>query len=153
MRRTAFKPKMPEARHCRQYGGTRPDAPRTPARRVVDQSAAVVTPLVKPEAAKPGKRPPTKVEARWMHAVVEFGCVACHIDGVPPRPTAVHHLLRGGRRIAHLFTIGLCDPGHHQSGEQFGMISRHPTKARFERRYGPESHLLAVLQRKIGAAK
>jgi hypothetical protein len=106
--------------------------------------------VVKAEKAKPGKRTPTKAEREWMDKIVEYGCIACRMDGVEPRPTAVHHILRGGRRLGHLFTLGLCDPGHHQNGAQFGFISRHPNKAAFEEKYGAEAELLARLRDEIG---
>jgi hypothetical protein len=85
-----------------------------------------------------------------MDAIVEHGCVACRADGVAPRATAVHHLIRGGHRIGHLFTLPLCDPGHHQGGAQLGLVSRHPWKARFEQRYGTELELLAKLKQELG---
>jgi hypothetical protein len=102
--------------------------------------------------AKPGKRAPTVEEKRWMDAIVRFGCVACYLDGMESQPmrTAVHHILRGGQRIGHLFTLPLCDPGHHQNGQQYGLISRHPHKARFEAKYGAEIELLAMLKVKLG---
>lgn len=95
--------------------------------------------------AKPGKRAPTVGEARWMSAIVTYGCIACHIDGVGYRAPAVHHILRGGQRIGHRFSLPLCDPGHHQNGQQLGLISRHPWKAQFEAVYGTELTLLAGL--------
>jgi hypothetical protein len=110
-------------------------------------------PVGKGEKAKPGKRTPTKEEARWMAQIVAHGCIACRLDGLPPRPTAVHHILRGGVRMGHLHTLGLCDPGHHQNGAQFGMVSRHPDKAAFEAKYGTEAELLARLRAEIGDAK
>ena len=83
-----------------------------------------------------------KAERAWMSAITELGCIACRIDGHPGTPGAVHHLLSGGRRMGHLFTICLCDPGHHQQGQMFGKVSRHPWKARFEAMYGTEAELL-----------
>lgn len=103
----------------------------------------------KEEPTKPGKRTPTKLEAAWMDAIVRWGCVACRIDGVPPRPPAVHHLLSGGQRIGHLSSIGLCDPGHHQGGKPLGMVSRHPDKAAFEKKYGTEKQLLARTRKEL----
>lgn len=95
--------------------------------------------------ARPGKRTPTAEEQWWMDEIVEYGCIACRRDGIfSPRP-AVHHILRGGQRIGHRFTLPLCDPGHHQGGQPLGLISRHPWKARFEAVYGPELTLLANL--------
>lgn len=110
-----------------------------------EEPAEVARP--KGEKAKPGKHAPTKDEAAWMDAIVRYGCIACRIDGVRPRRTAVHHLLRGGVRMGHKHTIGLCDPGHHQGGKPLGMVSRHPDKAAFEKKYGTETQLLKKLQR------
>jgi hypothetical protein len=113
--------------------------------------AARVTDVVlaspKEQRARPGKRAPTREEREWMDFIVRYGCIACRLDCLPPRPTAVHHILRGGVRMGHLFTLPLCDPGHHQGGQQFGMVSRHPWKARFEVRYGTESELLEKLKK------
>ena len=105
----------------------------------------------KGEAAKPGKRAPTAAERAWMDFIVTDGCIACRLDGMTPRPTAVHHILRGGVRMGHLHTIGLCDPGHHQNGLQFGMVSRHPWKQQFEQRYGTERDLLEILRKEYAA--
>ena len=62
------------------------------------------------------KRTPTVPERAWMSKIAEYGCIACRLDGNGYRPAAVHHLLYGGRRIGHMHTIPLCDPGHHQGG-------------------------------------
>ncbi len=99
---------------------------------------------------RPGKRSPTKEEERWLGAIVRHGCIACIKDGHDPRPTAVHHILRGGVRMGHLFSLPLCDPGHHQNGAPLGLISRHPNKAAFEARYGTEWELLAELKVTLG---
>lgn len=105
-----------------------------------------VVAIPKGEKAKPGKGAPNAEERAWMDWIVSYGCIACRIDGHGFTPPAVHHILRGGRRMGHLFTLPLCDPGHHQGGEARGVISRHPWKARFEARYGTELQLLADLQ-------
>ena len=130
-------------------------APREPlrplARPCVYWAASDVPVVVaKGIAARPGKRAPTALEKRWMDAIVAHGCVACLLDGVWPRPACVHHILRGGVRMGHLFTLPLC-PGHHQDGTGApGLIARHPYKARFEQRYGSEFDLLARLKRELG---
>lgn len=92
---------------------------------------------------------PNKLERKWMQRVAEYGCVACRMEG-NFRPAAVHHLVSGNKRMGHLFTIGLCDPGHHKNGEHLGMISVHPYKARFEAKYGTELELLAKLKEELG---
>lgn len=124
----------------------RPMAELRPVERCGVYGGTTTGPVPKEEAAKPGKRAPTAAEREWMDWIVAFGCVACRLDGVSPRPTAVHHLLRGGLRIGHLHSIGLCDPGHHQNGAALGLVSRHPWKARFEAKYGTEAELLAWLR-------
>lgn len=96
--------------------------------------------------AKPGKGGATVEEKAWMDWIRAYGCIACRLDGAGYVPAVVHHILRGGRRIGHLHTIPLCDPGHHQLDSSSGKIPRHPFKARFEARYGTEQELLERLQ-------
>lgn len=110
-------------------------------------------PVAKEAPARPGKRTPTAAERAWMDWITARGCVACRMDGNGFRPAAVHHILRGGRRIGHLYTLPLCDPGHHQGGQTLGMTSRHPWKAQFEAIYGTEHFLLALLQAEFEGAK
>lgn len=87
-----------------------------------------------------------------MDAIISYGCVACRLDGFGQRAPAVHHMLRGGRRIGHLFTLPLCDPGHHQNGATLGLLSRHPWKAQFEAKYGTEAFLLDLLRAALKVA-
>jgi len=57
---------------------------------------------------------PTSYERDWLVAVKAGGCICCLAMGFGPRrdeePPVVeaHHLLRGGIRIGHLSTVGLC---------------------------------------------
>lgn len=90
-----------------------------------------------------GKVAPNAAERAWMDRIASFGCIVCWLQHGVRMPPAVHHILSGGRRMGHLYTIPLCDPGHHQGGDKVGnMISRHPWKARFEDAYGTELELL-----------
>lgn len=124
----------------------------TPARSPVLASmrpvAGPIRAMPKGPVGKPGKGAATVAEQEWLDAIVEFGCVACWLDGHPSRPCCPHHLLRGGQRMGHLFTIPLCDPGHHQNAPA-GMVCRHPYKARFEQRYGAEQDLLQLVYDEI----
>lgn len=85
----------------------------------------------------------TKAEREWTEQITAIGCICCLLfHNAPGTPGAVHHRLRGGRRMGHLYTICLCDPGHHQHAPKgSGKISRHPNKARFEAAYGTEESL------------
>lgn len=154
LKRSEFKRKAPvrpaaDPDRVRSTPTATPGAWRTP-----QPIAAPAAPVPKEaEAARPGKRAPTKAERSWMDAIVEHGCICCVLDGHAPRPTAVHHILRGGQRIGHLFTLPACDPGHHQGGSPLGLLSRHPYKAQWEAKYGTELELLALLQEKLGWPK
>lgn len=149
MKRSGFKPTKPTKPASRMDGYT--VRPRAVAVAAASAVSRMVVPIPKAEKARPGKRTPTIEERAWMDAITTIGCIACLMEGRPGVPGAVHHLLRGGRRIGHLHSICLCDPGHHQGGQTLGVISRHPWKARFEARYGTEAALLARSKALIGA--
>lgn len=95
-----------------------------------------------------GKVKPTPDEAAWMARAEQFGCIVCWLQHGIKTPAAIHHILSGGRRMGHFWTLPLCDPGHHQNPQQgSGKVARHPDKARFESAYGTELELLAKLRR------
>lgn len=77
-----------------------------------------------------------------MDAITGLGCIVCRLFHHADTPGVPHHILSGGRRKGHLWTICLCDPGHHQGSPTKDKISRHPDKARFETAYGTELELL-----------
>lgn len=91
----------------------------------------------------------TNLERAWMDAITQLGCIVCLLfEDAPGTPGAVHHLLdEGGRRRGHLDSICLCDPGHHQKSPTLAKVSRHPSKALFERTYTSEEKLLARSRR------
>jgi hypothetical protein len=94
---------------------------------------------------------PTAEEKRWMEAIAAYGCIVCHQQFGCFREGEIHHLLSGGIRKGHLFTICLCAPGHHRDAlPGLGMVSRHPARANFERRYGTEAELLEQTRIAIG---
>lgn len=55
----------------------------------------------------------TKQEKTRMARIVELGCVACRINGRAAPTAEIHHLLDGGNRRGHAFSIGLC-MWHHR---------------------------------------
>lgn len=59
-------------------------------------------------------KPATKEERSRMRRVNEIGCIVCLKKGIKSGPAENHHLLDGGRRRGHRFTIGLC--GYHHAG-------------------------------------
>lgn len=87
-----------------------------------------------------------------MDAICQIGCIACRVMGITGVPAEPHHLLSGGRRIGHLFTIPLCQL-HHRSHVNDGVIvSRHPWKRCFEAAYGTEQELLEQTRNLVGAS-
>jgi len=149
MKRSSFKSKWVKPARVLPAVPDSPPKPRATMQRSANEPILACPKGIK---ARPGKRTPTVLEAKWMDSIVEYGCVACKQDipGAPTRPAAVHHIVVGGRRLGHLFTLPLCDPGHHQGGYALGLVSRHPWKARFEAKYGSELELLAKLKTELG---
>lgn len=95
---------------------------------------------------------PTIAERRRFGALQEMGCIACRIDGRPGEPPDIHHLVEGGRRIGHAFSLPLC-PWHHRGvsgmGESLATQLYGPSLARSKRdfvaRYGSERELLRMV--------
>lgn len=58
-------------------------------------------------------RPPTKYESERIEAMMRLGCVCCAQSGIAHIAQECHHILDGGRRMGHWFTLPLCR-GHHQ---------------------------------------
>jgi hypothetical protein len=94
----------------------------------------------------------TKAEKARMALLSEIRCVACWTTGLCCGRTEVHHLLSGGIRRGHTFTIPL-GQWHHQgiplpgySAKQmrnfFGPSLRLHSKA-FKAQYGTDDELLA----------
>ena len=100
-----------------------------------------------------GNRLTTKAEKQWMDDITQLGCIVCILLGKGNTPAIVHHILKNGQRQSHLETIPLCDPGHHQGGDGWIKISRHPTKTRFEVAYGTEQYLLDATQKLVKKMK
>lgn len=96
---------------------------------------------------------PNKAEKAWMAAITALGCIVCRNQGRGYVPAAVHHITAGSRRLGHLYSIPLCDPGHHQNAPKgSGEVSRHPNKAQFEERYGTEMELLERVRARVRKA-
>lgn len=65
-------------------------------------------------------KPPTGPERDRIATLKALGCICCSLNRAAGRPTLplgsaeAHHLLSGGRRRGHRYTIGLC-PWHHRA--------------------------------------
>ena len=95
---------------------------------------------------------PNKQESDWMQRVADFGCIACYVStGIRGTPCAVHHITFGGRRISHLHTIGLCNPGHHKDRQpDSGKEPYHHNAEKFCKAYGSPDELLVLTRELLG---
>ena len=94
---------------------------------------------------------PTKDEARRMQRLPYIGCVACMQKKMSVL-CQVQHLLSGGRRRGHRYTVALC-PWHHQGippgpltmkqAEKLFGPSFELHKRRFHEAFGSNDELLA----------
>jgi hypothetical protein len=101
---------------------------------------------------------PTKYEAERIEAMKPLGCVACAVLGVPNlNHLELHHILSGGVRMGHYFSIFLCR-GHHQhdfTQEQLEWIEPQKRVAISDGRklftavYGTERSLWEKVQTKL----
>lgn len=85
-----------------------------------------------------------------MDDIVRIGCCVCVRTGLGATPGEVHHLLRGQRRIGHLFSICLCLSHHRANLNNDVVTSRHHYRVAFEVRYGTEQELLAWSREQVG---
>ena len=131
-----------------------PPAPTVrPIARGVYAPVGVSAAVPKAEKAKPGKRAPNVAERAWMDWIVARGCIACQRDGLGHRAAAVHHILRGGRRMGHLYTLPLCDPGHHQGGQPLGMAFDRDEKREASMMVGERLDPIAALNASIAGVE
>ena len=79
----------------------------------------------------------TRQEKRRIGILKMVGCIICKQS-----PCHAHHLLSGGVRRGHLYTIGLCS-GHHTEGFMGTGTSYHGNKKLFHKLYGTDDELLA----------
>jgi hypothetical protein len=103
----------------------------------------------------------TKADKQRFTAFRDIGCVACRIWGRFSEAD-VHHLLSGGRRRGHRYTVPLC-PWHHRGepGVYIGVkdmeklagpsLARTPRK--FRETYGDDRVLLAYTDALLSAKR
>jgi len=94
------------------------------------------------------KKRPTVAEKKWMEAVSNYGCIACHQDGLNV-PAEIHHIRKHtgmSLKPPHTKILPLC-ASHHRTGK----ISVHLGKKAFESKYGTEEQLEKKLRERIEA--
>lgn len=111
-----------------------------------------------PTTMKTSLNAPTKYEQTRIDALRKLGCSACAVLGVPNlEHLELHHILDGGIRMGHYFTVFLCI-GHHQgrwTSEQLEWIEPKyrfaisDGRKRFNAVYGTERSLWERAQKKL----
>ena len=92
----------------------------------------------------------TKLDDRRFQRFQDIGCIACRQHG-EYRQADVHHLLSGGRRRGHEFTIPLCPYHHRNVGVGIGPSLACGSKP-FHEAFGSDEELLARTNRLLAAA-
>jgi len=93
-----------------------------------------------------GKKP-NKQEQKWINAIKEYGCVICKKHrGVFTTPE-IHHTTGGNN---HIDALPICFFDHNSRLRNDEVVSRHPYKAEFARRYGSDAELLEFMRAEIG---
>lgn len=111
-------------------------------------------------------RAPTRYEQERFDAMLRLGCVACAVLGIPYAEVQCHHILDGGVRMGHWFSLGLC-AGHHKGeftalqrrllvevAEERGikhdpLVAVHTGRKAFARVYGTEKQLWTRVQERL----
>jgi hypothetical protein len=109
---------------------------------------------------------PTKAQSRRIDTIKRAGCMACRINDRRLWPRCdgegsdAHHLLSGGRRRGHAYTIALC-PWHHRGNRpedcrtdadalhRYGPSLAKGTRM-FRETYGTDDELLTAQNELIG---
>jgi len=86
-----------------------------------------------------------KADSDRLVAISAMPCIVCRQEGLGDTPAEPHHLVQAGRRRGHQYTIPLCYPHHREGLRTAQVVSRHPYKAEFEKRYGTEFSLLDIV--------
>jgi hypothetical protein len=104
---------------------------------------------------------PTAHQSERMARIKEIGCVIARMRGLGFVPCEVHHLLSGGKRRGHDFTVGL-NPWSHEAKlfdkrtaeecfQSFGPSLKKGSKP-FHAEHGSDDELLAIQNALLEAA-
>ena len=79
-----------------------------------------------------------------FEAIVNFGCLICHLMGFPKSPCEIHHIKekgksKMGKKASDYKVIGLC-PSHHRHSK----ASYHYSPKSFTEKWGSQEDLLKL---------
>ncbi len=95
----------------------------------------------------------TKADRERFEKLQRLGCVCCRKAGSGYRAPDIHHVLSGGRRMGHQYTLPLCPDHHRWPGHKNGAVvgpSLADGSKKFEAYWGTQLELLAEVNALIG---
>lgn len=101
----------------------------------------------------------TKADLARFKALKDMGCIASRLRGLGYVAPDIHHILRGGKRMGHQYTLPLC-PWHNRGdipeqcagaaeAEAIFGPSMYRAKRRFVAEFGTELELLALVNERL----
>lgn len=99
----------------------------------------------------------TKADKRRFQLLQEVGCIPCRMRGLGHQYGDIHHLVDGGKRLGHQYTICLCkwhhvgyEPGvPDKIAEQYKGPSLARNKKAFYNEFGTEMELLEAYNKAL----
>lgn len=90
----------------------------------------------------------------WDRMAQEIGCIACRVAGRATSDyVSIHHIAGRTKKGCHQLVLPLCAGCHQQgAGADKTLVAVHPYKARFEKLYGTQLELLAMIHTMLGIA-
>ena len=98
-----------------------------------------------------------KKEKRRMQLLPQVGCICCRAYGIETDQIQVHHIVQGGRRLGHEYTLPLCY-WHHEGVPPEGLTRKEAesrvgpslkSKKRFNEVFGSELELLEYVNKAL----
>lgn len=100
----------------------------------------------------------TEADKRRFQLLQEIGCICCRACNIEREPADIHHIIDGGRRMGHQYTLPLC-PYHHRGQPKEGLTQKQMdkflgpslalNKRKFDEVFGGELTLLEYVDKML----
>lgn len=89
----------------------------------------------------------TQKEIEFHDRVAALGCISCRQEGIHNTWVSIHHAHGRTKPGCHMWVLPLCASHHVDDGT---AVARHPTKRRWEEKYGNEDDLVRQVWAELG---